>query len=188
MRRQIAGFLSWAVLVGTAEATTVLRFEREELARRATRVFVGEVLEVEALRDETGRIVTRVLFEVAADGWWKGAGERRQELRFPGGVLAAEGQALIVPGMPQFERGEQALIFACEVARGAHTLAVPVGLKQGKLRVQMRPNGQRVLARELGGLELFDSQTKAVQRGSSKTEHYDYASWREAVRRVVEGR
>lgn len=188
MRITIAAALCVGLCVGAAEATSVLRFEREELARRATRVFEGTVVEVRAERDAEGRVVTRVHFAVAEGGWWKGNGGTQTELLLPGGVLESEGRAVIVPGMPRFERGERTVVFASEGTAGTATLAVPVGLKQGKLRVSTAPNGQRVLERELQGLALVDPVTREVAAAPRGVERFDYESWRAAVRRVVEGR
>ena len=188
MRRITAIVFSTLLSAGAADATSVLRMEREELARRATRVFEGTVLEVRGERDAGGRIVTRVRFAVAADGWWKGQGGAAVELVLPGGVLEAEERALLIPGMPRFERGERAVVFASESARAGETLTLPVGLKQGKLRVVTTPNGRRALERELSGLQLVDPATRETSAAPRGAEHFDYDAWRDAVRRVAEGR
>jgi hypothetical protein len=188
MPRILAAALAALLCAGAASATSVLRFEREELARRATRVFEGTVLDVRAERDAEGRIVTRVRFAVGGDGWWKGRGGAETELLLPGGVLESEGRALLVPGMPRFERGERAVVFASESDRLGELLAVPVGLKQGKLRVVVAPNGRRVLERELSGLQLVDPATQQTIAAPRGLERFDYDAWRAAVRRIAEGR
>jgi hypothetical protein len=188
MRRITAIVLASLLCAASAEATSVLRLEREELARRAARVFEGTVVDVRGERDGAGRIVTRVRFAVEADGWWKGTGGGAVELLLPGGVLEGEERALLVPGMPRFERGERAVVFASAAAREGEPLAIPVGLKQGKLRVVTTPNGRRALERELSGLQLVDPSTREVNAAPRGPERFDYDAWRAAVRRVAEGR
>ncbi|MBK9386822.1 MAG: hypothetical protein IPN34_18565 [Planctomycetes bacterium] len=188
MRRIFATVLVSLLSAASADATSVLRLEREELARRATRVFEGTVVDVRGERDAGGRIATRVRFAVEADGWWKGTGGGAVELLLPGGILEAEERALLVPGMPRFERGERAVVFASEATRGGETLAIPVGLKQGKLRVVLTPNGRRALERELSGLQLVDPATREVNAAPRGPERFDYDAWKAAVRRIAEER
>ena len=188
MRGRFAGLFWIALLAGPAGATTVLRLERDELASRATRVFEGTVLEVEGTRDAEGRIVTRVRFAIERDGWWKGAGSAQAELLFPGGRIESEGRALIVAGMPSFARGEHVLVFASEAASGGTALAMPVGLKQGKLRVVVTPEGRRILERDVSGLELLDPRTREITAAPQALQRFDYEEWRAAVRRIAQGR
>ena len=188
MRRITAMAFATLLSAAAANATSVLRLECPELARRATRVFEGTVVDVRGERDGAGRIVTRVRFAVEADGWWKGRGGAAVELLLPGGVLEGEDRALVVPGMPRFVTGERTVVFASESTRAGEALAIPVGLKQGKLRVVTTPNGRRALERELSGLQLIDPTTREASEAPRGPERFDYDAWRAVVRRVAEER
>ncbi len=113
-----------------ASAATVLPLTLEEMARRATDVFVGTVLSTRAAWDEDRRVIeTRVRIRV--EQRVKGARGRTLTVVVPGGIVGDIGMRR--PGAAVFESGERVLLLAEPKRPGALR---PVGFFQGKLRVR----------------------------------------------------
>lgn len=144
-----------AAASGTAFATSVVRMDVKNLAKRSSLVFAGTVAAIEkhALADDS-MAYTFVTFEdldVLAGAF---AG-RTLTLRFDGGELS-DGRVVVVPGMPEFKEGERVVLFA-DGGNGAVPCPI-TGWEQGHLRVVDDPTtGEPALAdaqgREILGIE-----------------------------------
>jgi hypothetical protein len=93
-------------------------------------------------------------------------------VRLPGGVLP-DGRGLVLPGMPRLVQGEEVLLFLSR--EGKTGLRLPVGLAQGRLRIERAPDGTRRLVRETVGLELVDEHGQRLPPGAAR-ELLDYAA------------
>jgi hypothetical protein len=107
----------------TFAATTV-----EEVARTSDAVVRGRVVAVAARSTRDGRIVSDV--EIAVDEAWKGAPDPVVRVVVPGGRLPH--LAMRVDAAPEFEPGEEVVVFLARGAKGWHVN----GLAQGKFRVE----------------------------------------------------
>jgi len=151
------------------EAGTALRVDLEGLVDRADLVLEGRVKRVTP-RPAPGRIETEYELEIERTF----LGEERQTRTFvmPGGVLP-NGTGMILPGVPLLHTGEDAILFLSRESTAG--MRVPVGLSQGRFRVETPIHGRRVVVREHEDLGLLDPESGALHeaRGS---ERYDYAA------------
>ena len=119
----------------------------DELARKADLIVQGTVLEQACLRDDAGRIYTRVNVRVAEV--WKGALPTNAS---PGGLTVVQGGGTIgdvreeVSGDVQYEVGEEFVAFLVFNARGE---PVTIGLAQGKFHVWRDPQTGEKFAHNL---------------------------------------
>jgi hypothetical protein len=129
------------------DAGTALRLDVPQLAERAALVLEGRVREARGVLSSTGLVETEYLLEV--DRTLYGDHQPVRTLRVPGGVLPG-GDGLLLPGMPRMLPGEDVLLFLTgPSAAGAR---MPVGLSQGKFRVETNLAGERRLTRRHGSL------------------------------------
>ncbi len=153
--------LAVAVVAAPALASTVLRFEVEDLVDRAVVIVHGKVVDKSARRSADGAIVTDL--EVEVEEALKGF--RGQTLTFTvyGGVLGTRGSA--VAGAPQFEEDEEVLLFLGRMnQQGVRTT---IGLSQGKYTIR-EVEGRRLAFRDLEGLRLMDRQSGKVEEAKSE--------------------
>jgi hypothetical protein len=166
----LALLLPLALGPARVEAGTVQRLEIEELVGQCEVAIEGRVLRVRALEVERKRIETEITFSVARRFW----GEAGSELvvRLPGGVLP-DGRGLVLPGMPRMVEGEELLLFlSAESSRGTR---VPVGLAQGRFRIERRAQGLKTLVRDQNELELYDPRTHRATPAEPLA-RFDYAT------------
>lgn len=134
-------------LFSISSAATVERLALPELTARAGQIFVGRCQRAEPeLRK--GKIYTRYLF--AVEETVKGQVQREVELLLPGG--AHQGIRTRVPGMPVFSPGEEVVLFLTGTPSNP---SWPVGLGQGKFRIERRGAAKRArVFQELDGLSF----------------------------------
>jgi hypothetical protein len=149
-----AAALLFSVAVGfhaphRLDAGTAVALDLAGLVDGAEWVFEGRVLDASAQRDASGRIETRYRMSVSASFLGGDASER--VFRLPGGVLP-DGAGMVLPGVPRFVPGEDAIVFLTRESRTG--MRMPVGLAQGKLGVVRDALGRRTLARDFAGLEF----------------------------------
>jgi len=157
------------------DAGTALRLEVEGLVEEAELCLEGHVRGTRVVEPAPGRLETEV--ELDVDRWFLGDEGPRVTVAMPGGVRE-DGFGLLLPGMPTLRQGEDVLLFLSEA--GATGVRVPVGLSQGKFRVETRLDGQRGLSRAHGSLTTVDPTT-GVARDAQGAEIFDYA---ETVARI----
>lgn len=138
-------------LCGVLQATTLVRFDLEGLTRTADRVLVGTCKEshIELIG---GQPYTRLTFEVGEVV--KGQAGTSLEVCLPGGEY--RGQRLHLAGMPQFAPGEEVVLFLTEPDRLGHPW--PVGLGQGKFRVQRDAAAKARVFQDAGEARLYGAQ------------------------------
>jgi len=130
------------------EAATVQRFDLEALAANAERIFVGRCQRASAELID-GSISTRYLFTI--DDRLKGAADTHVELVLPGGKF--QGVLSHIPGMPFFVPGEEVILFLSgENQRGSPW---PIGLGQGKFRIERTAAKPARVFQELEGLSFY---------------------------------
>ncbi|MBM3279860.1 MAG: hypothetical protein FJY95_17530 [Candidatus Handelsmanbacteria bacterium] len=139
--------LSALCLCAFAEATTLVRYDLEGLTHNAAAVLLG------TCRESSPRLIggqphTLVVFEVGEVV--KGQAGARLELCLPGGEH--QGMKLHLAGMPEFAPGEEAVLFLTEPDRLGHPW--PVGLGQGKFRVERRPAAKPRVFQQTGEVQL----------------------------------
>ncbi|MFT7669575.1 MAG: hypothetical protein ACI8X5_002280 [Planctomycetota bacterium] len=151
------------------DAGTAVRLDIDELVNEADQVFEGYVRESKAVRTAEGRIETEYTIEV--DRVFFGDVPGNYSVRIPGGILE-DGYGLILPGLPEVLAGEEVILFLSEA--GGSGVRMPVGLSQGKFRVETDLSGQRHLTRRHGSLTTIDPQTgQTFDAGGSQV--FDYA-------------
>jgi hypothetical protein len=152
------------------DAGTAVRLETTaELVAQAELVFEGHVRSVRSLLGPGGLIETECTFEVERTFLGEDLGER--VVRLPGGVLES-GRGLLIPGLPTIVAGEDVLLFL--TGPGASGLRMPVGLSQGKFRVETRLDGSRRLSRRHGALTVIDPATGSIEDAGGSAV-FDYA-------------
>jgi len=179
MRRTILALvLVFGVIAGRSHldsesevgAGTTLRLDIPELVAEADLVFEGRVLEARTYLEDSGRIETEYTFLVDRTMWGEDQVERSVVL--PGGVLE-DGRGLVISGMPSVRAGEDVLVFLSEA--GDTGVRMPVGLSQGKFRVETSLQGGRALTRYNGSLSLLDPATGSLHPAGAQ-ERFDYAN------------
>ena len=139
--------IACALLAGSPlEGTTLVQFDLEELTENAACIFVGTCQSSRTERVQ-GRVYTRVEFAVSQVV--HGDDTDRIVLYLAGGEYRGKHYRLV--GMPSFAPDEEVVLFLTEEDRLGH--AWPVGLGQGKFRVERRGGRARV-SRALDGVSL----------------------------------
>lgn len=182
----LAGLLALAAGIrapSEARAGTALRLDLPTLVELSDLILEGRVESQRVVVAPGGRIETEHLLHVERCLW--GEAGVRISVRLPGGVLPESlgGGGLLLPGMPTIAAGEELLLFLSEPSPGG--LRVPVGLAQGKLRVERDASGARTLVREQLGLELVDPRTGAVEPAAAHG-RFDYDPVLAAIERQVQ--
>lgn len=154
-----------ASLMATAEvhATVVEAMSLEDMSRRADAIFIGRCVGVRAEWNlERTRIYTYVTLEV--ERYLKGEGEGRYTLRLLGGQVGP--YRLVVPGVPRFAPGEDALVFSAGAAARVPTV---LGWSLGKFTLSRDDSGERILKRDISSLMLANHRTDARALGAPPT-------------------
>ncbi|MEW6303112.1 MAG: hypothetical protein AB1705_06555 [Verrucomicrobiota bacterium] len=137
------GLLVALLLIPSVRATQFIPLNIEDLAARSQLILRGTVQSKTCLRDDTGRICTRIQFQVAEA--WKGAVPTNVfTIVQSGGVLGEERVA--VSGQAEFRVGEEVVAFLVLNQRGE---GVILGLAQGKFDVWQDPQTGERFARNL---------------------------------------
>lgn len=154
MRRRIVLALAAFLMALPAWGLTVLQLNLEQLAALSEKVFVGRCLSVGAARDRSGRQVQTVTFQI--EEMLKG--EPAEKVTFRQLAASPDG---IFPELPQYEVGEEAVVFLSEA--GGLGLTAPVGLGQGRFRIETTENGRGV---------INGTGNRALFRGWKKSPRY----------------
>jgi hypothetical protein len=152
------------------DAGTAVRMDVEGLVEHAELVLEARVRTSEPVVAANGMIETEYLLDV--NRTFEGADQLTQTVRLPGGVLPT-GKGLLLPGMPSLVPGEDVILFLTEASESG--LRMPVGLAQGKLRVETDLSGNKQLTRRQGTLSMVDPNTgQMLESGGHQI--YDYAA------------
>jgi len=111
-----------------SHATTVERLSLDDLVRKAQKIVIGKVSNVQTHWTDNGKLILTT-YTVDVQENMKGQTSRTLEITTVGGRLGD--LILNIAGMPSFENGETAVVFV-ENAGGYSTV---VGLGQGKFTV-----------------------------------------------------
>ena len=141
-------FLFLLSLATALQATSLVRYDLKGLTHNAAWVLVGTCKEAQP-EVIAGRIYTRLLFSVSE--MVKGQIATQLEVYLPGG--AHQGVRTSVAGMPQFAPGEEVALFLTEADRLGHPW--PVGLGQGKFRVQRDAAAKPRVLQDTGEAQLY---------------------------------
>jgi hypothetical protein len=171
MKSTLVFLLLAAALLGfrpgaDAEASTVLAMSLEQMTERADTIFVGRVTGTRAdWSSDRTRIYTYVTFEV--DEYWKGGSASRVEMvRLLGGRVGP--YLALVPGTPQFEEGEEVLVFC---AGGGARIPTVLGLSLGKFTVVRGGEGEAIVKRDISSLMVAEHRTDARKPGDPVTRY-----------------
>jgi hypothetical protein len=151
------------------DAGTAIRLDISAMTRRADLIVEASVRSLHAELVSERRIETEIVLDIDRTFWGEDLVERT--VRFPGGVLE-DHSGLVIPGMPDLRAGEQVILFLSE--KGSTGVRMPVGLAQGKLRVEVALSGDRVLTRNQGRLSVVDP-VSGIVRHTGSGERFDYA-------------
>jgi hypothetical protein len=149
-------------LAGLGEASTVLRFSNEELARRADVILLGKCTAMTARAGDGPVIFTEYTFDVAefVKGAPVGSSSKTFQFKALGGKL--EDRGWVISGSATYGQDEECLVFldAPHPKTGARHA---IGLAQGKFSVKVESGtNKKYLVRDLGGLRVVDSVGKPV--------------------------
>ena len=150
------------------EAGTALRVNLEGLIDRADLVLEGRIKRATP-RPAPGRIETE--YEIEVERTFLGEELQTRTFVMPGGVLP-DGTGMILPGVPQLGEGEDAILFLSRESFAG--MRVPVGLSQGRFRVETPISGRRVVVRAHEDLGLLDPESGDL-REARRAERHDYA-------------
>ena len=130
------------------EGTALPLLELEDLTKISDLIVQAKVLSVESGWNGTrSGLRTRVTLEV--ENVLLGAPERKElSIELPGGHLPEEDLRQVIPGIPTFAIGEEAVLF---LRTDANLICPVVGWIQGRFQIVTEPgNGQKMLLDTLG--------------------------------------
>jgi hypothetical protein len=161
MRRTRGGAIAWALallVLGASPAlpTTVLRFSVEELADRADVIVHATCTDVRG-RETADGVVTDVELKVVEGLKGATAGAPFTFTTYGG---ATETRGTFIAGSPQFQVGEELLLFLDRPNRVGYRMAI--GMSQGKYTIR-EDAGRKVASRNLAGLVFVDPRTGEVE-------------------------
>lgn len=153
--------LLMGLAAGSALALTLQLTSAEKLAADSDLIVAGRVVSVEyAWEDETRRAINTLL-TVEVDQYLKGSGTAAVVVRQLGGRIGNFGDE--IPGVPQFETGEEVLFFLVSY-RGEywiHSMAL------GAFRVLTDDSGQKLVYNNLPDVNVIDPHTQQPLRGDA---------------------
>jgi len=161
------------------EAGTAVRMDVPELVAGSELIVDAQVLSARAIETAPARIETEYVLAVGRT--LLGAHVPQRSVRLPGGVLP-DGRGLVLSGVPRLLVGERVLLFLSQP--GADGMRMPVGLAQGKLRVQADARGALWLERGQSSLRLIEAGSNAPARADEGV-RVAYSSFIERIEAAV---
>ncbi len=141
------------LLAARVEATTLLRMSVEDMTAAAEAVVVGEVTDVKSSWNEAQTtIYTVVVFKV--DQCLAGTCQDAFLIKQRGGTVGE--MTLHIPGMPQFTKGQKALVFLEPDPEGVPGFFYVVGMCQGIFDIETDGQSGNPLAVQQGGAALAE--------------------------------
>jgi len=133
--------LAWLCLASQrADATQFLPLSIEQITKASQLIVQGTVTSKTTLRDDTGRIYTKV--DLAIADLWKGTlTTNHLTIALAGGVLGEE--RVVAVGQADYNVGEEVIAFLVLNQRGE---GVTLGLAHGKFEVHAEPGTGRRMA------------------------------------------
>jgi len=151
----------FCLFVGLSGKGTILEFvELEELTEASDIIVLGKVLAAESGRDGGhGRIRTEVVFEV--ERVLKGSLDSQTlSIKLPGGFLPGENLGQVIPGMPRFTAGEEAVVF---LQKDPNLFCPIAGWIQGKFDVLTDSStGRKVVLDRFGTYRKYRERKAAI--------------------------
>lgn len=166
----------FALTLGVAEASTVLRFSPDDMTDRAAIILHGKVVAKRARHLAKGVIVTDYRLEVFEA--YKGFKGKQFAFSAYGGVLGKRGSG--ISGAASYHMNEEILIFLAPINKLGCRAAV--GLAQGKYTIRT-VEGRKLAFRDLEGLRLMDRQSGKIEEGHDHQQEQGVA-FAELVERV----
>ena len=173
-------------LAGPADAASVRPLALDEIIDGAAVSFEGTCVENRVERDSNGFIVTYTTFSVKDA--LKGEVGPTHTIKQIGGVLASEGIAYKVDGVPSFAVGHDYVLFL----HGVSTIGFssPVGLGQGRFMIHRDETGAKVtngrdfrsMAAGTDGLKLPAATAKALADSRQPVGQMDLEEFKTVVR------
>lgn len=118
----------------TLSATSLIPLNLERLSIRASLIFYGTVISNTVQKDDqSGQIVTLTEFEVI--DLIKGNADTRHTIKQLGGYLKDADMRLKIHGVPEFQTGNQYVVFLPE--KSSLGFSSPIGLHQGSFSVEI---------------------------------------------------
>ncbi len=169
----------------SALALGVLQLNLEQLTALSEQVFVGRCVSVQQQKDNSGRPIQVVTFEV--EEMLKGNSAKTITFRQIGYVSSeklgdAEASG-IFREMPQYEIGEEAVIFLSAPSRLG--LTAPVGLFQGKFDVTTDSFGVKQVVNGIGNRGLFMGWKGAEKNLSTSQGNISYQDFISLVKKLT---
>jgi len=162
-------YASLAFRTSSVQAGTARKMDVEALVNAADIAFQGTILSKHARLGANNLIETEYIIAVKKTFWGEELVSR--SVRLPGGVLP-DGRGLVLAGMPNLVEREEVVLFLSAASVGG--LRMPVGLAQGKFRVQRLLNGSTRLVRDSSELQLSNPATGKLEEAPPRSV-YSYA-------------
>jgi len=120
------------LILPLASATSLVPINLQQLSMRASLIFYAEVLSNNVKKDEqSGRIATFTEFKIIDS--IKGNASSTHTIKQIGGHLASTGTTLRIHGVPEFQPGNNYVVFLPE--KSSLGFSSPLGLHQGSFTV-----------------------------------------------------
>jgi hypothetical protein len=149
-------FLASILAAMPAPATTFVAMSERTLARASDAIVVGTVTGLEVVGGSDGAINTLVTVHV--DARYKGDVASEIVLKQPGGEL--EDRGLVIPGAPEFTRGERSLLF---LSAGRDGAAQTTALGLGRYRLGANASGELSAERSVSEPVLGGGRVRRVK-------------------------
>ena len=176
MRGKLWLFLVGLLLLATGRgaAAVLIHLTVEEMAEKSSAVFLGRCVAVKsALDPDEFGMVTHNVFEVQE--YYKGDLGRRVVISEPGGEVG--GRVTHYPGTPQFQPGEEVVLFVWTGPSGRHQV---IGLTQGSFRAARAPQtGEILLKQDSSMARVIEPRSHTHQASAGRPVSLTLSSLRE---------
>jgi hypothetical protein len=168
--------------VSGAEAAMVRSMDLGRLVNDSDLIFQGKVKTVDSEWDgQRTTIWTYVTFQIdeIIKGNWS---ESEITLKLPGGAIKKEDIRLQASGVPQFQEGEEVLIF-CDTEN--RTGSPIIGWSQGRFRIRFDGQSGKKVITEKRAAKLIPS-TRSTEAMGATTAPVTYDAFIKAIREIIE--